>query len=71
MIITVKAFVELLRSVNCEKELNWKILTFFILHNYRLMRIYNHYSVIKEDKTTFYHHLIYTFDFTVLNGKKK
>jgi hypothetical protein len=35
------------------------------------VRIYGHYAVIEEDKTTFYRHPIHTFDFTALDGKDK
>lgn len=71
MIIAVRAVIKLFRYVKHKQELHQKILTFLILYDHRLMRIYDHYVIIDDDKTTFYHHLIHTFDFTALNGKEK
>ncbi|KAF1953268.1 hypothetical protein CC80DRAFT_518397 [Byssothecium circinans] len=36
-----------------------------------LVRIYGHYPIIKGKGTAFYYYLIYTFDFTELEGKEK
>jgi len=71
MIIVVRALVELFRSIKREKELDQEILAFSISHDHRLMRIYDHYLVIKGDKTTFYRHPIHEFSFTALDGKEK
>lgn len=68
MTVAVRALVELFKSVKREKELNQEIL---VLHNHRSVRIYSHYPVIKEDKTTFYHHSIHDFSFTALDDKEK
>jgi hypothetical protein len=35
------------------------------------LRIYGHYAVIDDNKTTFYRHPIHKFDFTALDGKDK
>ena len=54
-----------------EKELNRKIFTFFVSHDHKSIRIYDYYLVIKKDNIIFYRHSIHTFDFTILNDKKK
>lgn len=54
-----------------EKELYCKILAFSISHDYRLVVIYGYYTIIEEEKTTFYHHPVYNFSFTALEGKDK
>jgi len=71
MIVVVRALVELFRSMKREKELDQEILAFSISHDHTFVRIYGHYSIIKEDKTIFYRHSIHKFDFTALDGKKK
>ena len=71
MTITVRALIKLFKSVKHKKELDQNILAFSISHDYSLVRIYSHYPVIKEDKTTFYCHPIHKFDFTALNNKEK
>ena len=71
MTIAVRGVVELYRAVKCEKELNREILAFSVSHDHRSVRIYGHYLVIDEKKTTFYRHAIRTFDFTELDGKDK
>ena len=71
MTVAVRALVELFRSVKREKELDREILAFSISHDHRSARIYGHYPVIEEDKTTFYRHPIRTFDFTEQDGKEK
>ncbi len=69
--VAIRVFVELFRSIKRKKEFNQKILVFSILYNYISARIYSYYSVIEEDKTIFYCYLIYKFDFTALDSKKK
>ena len=64
MSITVRALIKLFKSVKHKKELNQKILAYLISHDYRLVRIYSYYLMIKEDETIFYLYLICTFDFT-------
>lgn len=71
MTLAVRAVVELFRLVKREKELDREILAFSISHDDRSVRIYGHYAVIEETKTTFYRHPIHTFDFTALEGKDK
>ena len=71
MTLAVRAPVELFRLVKREKELDREILAFSISHDHRSVRIYGHYAVIEEKKTTFYRHPIRTFDFTELDGKNK
>ena len=71
MSVALRALVVLFRYVKREKELNREILTFSISHDPRSIRIYGHYSVIEEDKTTFYRHPIRTFDFTEQDGREK
>lgn len=54
-----------------QKELHREILAFSISHDHSSVRIYGHYAVIEEDKTTFYRHPIHDFGFTALDGKDK
>ena len=71
MTVTVRGVVELFKAVKREKELHREILAFSISHDHRSVRIYDHYPVIKEDKTTFYRHPIHDFSFTALDSKEK
>ena len=71
MTVAVKGVVELYKAVKREKELHREILAFSISHDHRSVRIYGHYAVIEEDKTTFYRHPIHEFSFTALEGKDK
>ncbi|QSZ31117.1 hypothetical protein DSL72_000680 [Monilinia vaccinii-corymbosi] len=71
MTIAVRGVVNLFRLVKREKELHREILAFSISHSDQCVRIYGHYPVIDERKTTFYRHKIHAFDFTVLDGKEK
>lgn len=71
MTIAVKGVVELYRAVKREKELHREILAFSISHDHRLVRIYGHYAIIEEEKTTFYRHLVHEFSFIALDGKEK
>jgi len=71
IIVAVKVFVELFRSIKREKKFDRKIFVFSISHNYISVRIYNYYLVIEENKTIFYRYSIYKFDFTTLDSKKK
>ena len=64
MTVAVRALIELFKSVKREKELDRKILAFSVSHDHTSVRIYGHYAVIKEEKTTFYRHPIRKFDFT-------
>lgn len=69
--VAVRAAVELFKLVGRGAEVNREILAFSISHDHRTVRIYGHYAVIEEDKTTYYRHPIHTFDFTALDGKEK
>ncbi|KAK2757376.1 hypothetical protein FQN54_004891 [Arachnomyces sp. PD_36] len=70
-IIAVRALVELFKLVEREKEVDRDILAFSISHDHRTVRIYGHYALIDESRTTFYRHSIRTFDFTELDGKER
>ena len=69
--IAVRGIIELYKAVKREKELHREILAFSISHDHRSVRIYGHYAIIGEEKTTFYRHPIYEFSFTALDGKDK
>ena len=69
--MAVRGIVELFRLVKREKELHRQILAFSISHNHSSVRIYGHYPLVDGDKTTFYRHPIYKFDFTAIEGKEK
>lgn len=71
MIVVVKEIIELFKVVKRKKELYQKILVFSILHNYSLIRIYNYYSIFKEDKAIFYCYSIDRFDFIARDNKEK
>jgi len=71
MTVAVRALVELFRFVRREKELHREILAFSISHDHSSVRIYGHYAIIDDDKTTFWRHPIHKFDFTALDGKDK
>jgi hypothetical protein len=71
MTVAVRGVVELYRAVKREKELHREILAFSISHDHSSVRIYGHYAVIDDNKTTFYRHPIHKFDFTALDGKDK
>jgi len=71
IIIAVRGIIELFRLLKREKELYWEILAFLISYNYRTVRIYGYYPIIKENETTFYRYPIRIFDFTELDSKEK
>ncbi len=71
MTLAVRGVVELFWLVKREKELYQEILAFSISHDDCSVRIYGHYPVIDRNKTAFYRHPIYKFDFTALDGKEK
>ncbi|MCJ1360829.1 MAG: hypothetical protein MMC33_010838, partial [Icmadophila ericetorum] len=71
MTLAIRATVELFKLVKRQKELHWEILAFSISHDHEAVRIYGHYPVISEDKTTFYRHPIRNFIFTESDGKEK
>ena len=69
--LAVRGVVELFRAVKREKQLHREILAFSISHDNSNVRIYGHYPLVEEDKTTYYRHPIHKFDFTALDGKEK
>lgn len=71
MTLAVRGIVEMFKCVKRQKEIDREILAFSVSHDHRTVRIYGHYPVIKEEKTTFYRYPIRTFDFTELEGKDK
>jgi hypothetical protein len=71
MIIAISAVVELFRYVKREKELDREILAFSISHDHESVRIYDHYSLVDDEKTTFYRHSIRKFDFTEQDKREK
>lgn len=54
-----------------EREIDKKILAFSISYDNETVRIYGHYDLIQEDKTSFYRYALHKFDFTALKGKEK
>ena len=63
--------VKLFRLVKRENKINYKILAFLVSYNYRLVRIYSYYAIIKGANITFYRYPIYIFDFIALDSKEK
>jgi hypothetical protein len=56
MTLAVRGIVELFRFVKREKEIHREILAFSISHDHRTVRIFGHYPMIEDKKTTFYRH---------------
>lgn len=54
-----------------QDEFNQKILIFSILHDNEIIRMYEHYALIKEKNTLFYRHFIKKFDFISENDEEK
>ncbi|KAI9836144.1 MAG: hypothetical protein M1837_003453 [Sclerophora amabilis] len=69
--VAVNAVVELYRAVSRQDELHGEILTFSVSHDHRDVRIYGHYALINEEKTSFYRHLIRSFDIVNQDGIDK
>ncbi|KAI9674841.1 MAG: hypothetical protein M1829_003581 [Trizodia sp. TS-e1964] len=71
MTLAVRGIVELFRLVRREKELHQEILAFSVSHDDSRVRIYGHYALTNDAKTTYYRHLLHDFSFVVLEGKEK
>ena len=71
MTVAMKGVVELFRGVGREQELHRQILGFSYSHDHESVRIWGHYPVINEDKTTFWRYPIRKFDFTERRGLEK
>ena len=69
--VAANAVVELYRLVSRQDELHQKILTFSISHDHRTVRIYGHYVLIDGKDTSFYRHLIQSFDIVNRDGEDK
>ncbi|KAL8644824.1 MAG: hypothetical protein Q9210_007051 [Variospora velana] len=69
--VAANAVVELYRLVSRQDELHQKILTFSISHDHRAVRIYGHYVLIDGKDTSFYRHLIQSFDIVNRDGEDK
>lgn len=67
----LKGVVKLLRFVGRKKELYREILAFSILYSDRVVKIYGHYPMIINKNNTYYRHLIYIYDFKVIEDKVK
>jgi hypothetical protein len=71
MTVVIKGLVEFFKGVRREQELYRQILGFSFLHDHESVRIWGHYPVINEDKTTYWRYLIRKFDFTERRGLEK
>lgn len=71
MTMAVRSIVDLFKLVNRENELNRRILTFSISHDDSIVRIHDHYALIKDRATKFYRHPIHEFSLTAQNDKDK
>lgn len=71
--MAVNAIVQLYRdrAVSRAEELHRKILVFSVSHDHTMVNVYGHYALIEGDKTTFYRHLIRSFNITDLDGKDR
>lgn len=56
MTMAVLGIVQLFKLVNRQEELHRKVLTFSVSHDYKIVRIYGHYPLIKDDVITVYRH---------------
>lgn len=68
MIIAIKDIIKFYKTVKCKEKFYYKIFSFLILYNHKLMEIYNYYAIIKKEKTTFYRYLIHDFSFTIIES---
>ena len=71
MTLAVHSVVELFKLVKREKELQREFVAFSISHDHSSVRIFGHYAIIEENRTTFHRHPIHAFDFAVLDGRDK
>jgi hypothetical protein len=71
MTVAMKGVVGLFRRVGREQELHRQILGFSYSHDNQSVKIWGHYPVINEEKTTFWCHPIRHFDFTDRKGLEK
>jgi hypothetical protein len=71
MTLIMRDIIELFKFMKREKKFHREIFAFLIFHDYRTVRIYDHYILIDGNKITFYRHPIHTFDFTALDNKEK
>ena len=72
MTVAVRGVLELFKLAKRDQELNGKLLTFSITHDHRTVRLYGHYPIIDNSKTTkIYRHAIHTYDITALDGKDR
>lgn len=71
VVVVTNAVVELYRLVSRQDELNQKFLIFSILHDNEIVRMYEHYALIKKKHTLFYYHFIKKFDFISENDEEK
>ena len=72
MTVAVRGILELFKLAKRDQELNGKLLTFSITHDHRTVRLYGHYPIIDNSKTTkIYRHAIHTYDITALDGKDR
>ena len=71
MTVAMKGVVELFRGVGREQELHREILGFSYSHDDESVRIWGHYPVINEDKTTFWRHPIRRLYFRDRKGIEK
>ncbi|KAI9670787.1 MAG: hypothetical protein M1817_003898 [Caeruleum heppii] len=69
--VAVNAIVELYRAISRQDELHRQILAFSVSHDNRVVRIYGHYALIDGKDTSFYRHLIKSFDIVSDDGKDK
>src|SRR5436190_12326015 len=69
--VAVKQIVNLYQVIFQQNELHRKILAFSVSNDNKTVRIYDHYSLINEDQTSFYRHPIKKFDFTSEDDKEK
>lgn len=71
VVVAINIVVELYKLMPRQKELNRKILIFLISHDNEVVKMYEHYSLIKDDITLFYRHSIKKFNFTSENDEEK
>ena len=69
--IAARAIVRLYQKVSRAKELDREILVLSISHDPSTVRIHGHYALIENEKTTYFRHLIYSFDFTLFEGRDR
>ena len=70
-VVAANAVVELYKLISRQDELNRKIFIYSISHDNEIVKIYDHYALIKNDNILFYRYFIKKFDFISEDDQEK